>query len=43
MKMSTYLVAFIMGPFEATDELDVDGTPLRIVYPEGKENWLNLL
>ena len=36
MKMSTYLVAFIMGPFEATDELDVDGTPLRIVYPEGK-------
>ena len=36
MKMSTYLVAFIMGPFEATDEIDVDGTPLRIVYPEGK-------
>ena len=36
MKMSTYLVAFIMGPFEATNEVDVDGTPLRIVYPEGK-------
>lgn len=36
IKMSTYLVAFIMGPFEATDELNVDGIPLRIVYPEGK-------
>jgi len=38
IKMSTYLVAFIMGPFEATDELIVDGTPLRIVYPEGKKD-----
>ena len=38
IKMSTYLVAFIMGPFEATDELIVDGTPLRIVFPEGKKD-----
>jgi puromycin-sensitive aminopeptidase len=36
MVMSTYLVAFIVGPFEATDPVDVDGTPLRIVYPKGK-------
>ncbi len=36
MKMSTYLVAFIVGPFEATDPVDVDGVPLRIVHPVGK-------
>ncbi|MFW6174324.1 MAG: M1 family metallopeptidase [Chloroflexota bacterium] len=36
MKMSTYLVAFIVGPFEATDPVDVDGTPLRVVHPVGK-------
>ena len=36
MVMSTYLVAFIVGPFEATDPIDVDGTPVRIVYPPGK-------
>lgn len=36
MVMSTYLVAFIVGPLEATEPLDVDGTPLRIVYPKGK-------
>ncbi len=35
MKMSTYLVAFIIGPFEETEALDVDGVPLRIVYPIG--------
>ncbi|VAV89261.1 Membrane alanine aminopeptidase N [hydrothermal vent metagenome] len=31
MKMSTYLVAFIVGDLEATDPIDVDGTPLRII------------
>ncbi len=36
MKMSTYLVAFIVGPFEATAPVDVDGVPLRIVHPIGK-------
>jgi puromycin-sensitive aminopeptidase len=35
MKMSTYLVAFIVGPFEETEALDVDGVPLRIVFPIG--------
>ncbi|MHB2027914.1 MAG: M1 family metallopeptidase [Acidimicrobiales bacterium] len=36
MKMSTYLVAFVIGPFEETATVDVDGVPLRVVYPVGK-------
>ncbi len=36
MIMSTYLVAFIVGPLEATAPLPVDGVPLRIVHPPGK-------
>ena len=36
MKMSTYLVAFIVGPFEATEAVNVDGVPLRVVHPIGK-------
>ncbi|MDP1818401.1 MAG: M1 family metallopeptidase [Acidimicrobiales bacterium] len=36
MVMSTYLVAFIVGPLEATDPVDVDGTPLRVLCPPGK-------
>ncbi len=36
MPMSTYLVAFVVGPLEATEPVDVDGTPLRVVYPRGK-------
>ena len=36
MVMSTYLVAFVIGPFEATDAVDVDGVPVRVVYPKGK-------
>lgn len=35
MKMSTYLVAFIVGELEATDPVDVDGTPLRIIAAPG--------
>ena len=35
MKMSTYLLAFIVGPFEATDPVDVRGTPTRIIVPKG--------
>jgi puromycin-sensitive aminopeptidase len=42
MTMSTYLVAFIIGPFEETKALDVDGTPLRIVYPRGKGHLTDL-
>jgi len=36
MRMSTYLVAFIVGPLEVTEPVDVDGTPLRIAHPLGK-------
>ncbi len=36
MVLSTYLLAFVVGPLEATDAVDVDGTPLRIVHPIGK-------
>ena len=37
MKMSTYLVAFVVAPsFEATEAVDVDGVPLRVVHPAGK-------
>ena len=36
MKMSTYLVAFVIGPFEQTRAIDVDGVPLAVVYPPGK-------
>ncbi len=36
MKMSTYLVAFVVGDFEETPAVDVDGVPLRVVYPAGK-------
>jgi len=42
MKMSTYLVAFVVGPFEETAALDVDGVPLRIVYPKGKAGLSDL-
>ena len=34
--MSSYLVAFVVGPLEATEPVDVDGIPLRVVHPPGK-------
>ncbi len=37
MKMSTYLVAFIVGPLVATEAVDVDGVPLRVVTVPGRE------
>lgn len=36
--MSTYLVAFVVGPLVATDPVDVDGVPLRVVCPPGREH-----
>ncbi len=33
--MSTYLVAFVVGPLEATEAVDVDGTPLRVIHQPG--------
>ena len=35
MKMSTYLVAFVIGPLEATEPVDVDGIPVRVVHTPG--------
>ncbi len=37
MLMSTYLVAFIVGPLVAGATIDVDGIPLRVVHVPGKE------
>ncbi len=34
--MSTYLVAFVIGPLVATKPVDVRGTPVRIVHVPGK-------
>ncbi|HEY5024266.1 MAG TPA: M1 family metallopeptidase [Acidimicrobiales bacterium] len=34
--MSTYLVAFVVGPLVATAPVDVRGTPVRIVHVPGK-------
>ncbi len=36
ISMSTYLVAFVVGPLVATDPVDVNGTALRIVHVPGK-------
>jgi len=36
MVMSTYLVAFVVGPLEATEPVDVDGIPMRIIHVPGK-------
>jgi len=42
MPMSSYLVAFIVGPLEATDPVDVDGVPLRVVHVPGKAHLTGL-
>ncbi len=38
IKMSTYVVAFVVGPFVATDPIDVLGTPVRVIHLPGQEN-----
>ena len=38
MTMSTYLVAFVVGPLEATEWRDVNGIPLRLVHVPGKSH-----
>jgi puromycin-sensitive aminopeptidase len=38
MKMSTYLVAVVVGELEATEPIDVDGVPLRIIHVPGKSH-----
>ncbi len=37
MKMSTYLVAFVVGKLETSETVDVDGVPLRVVCTPGKK------
>ena len=34
--MSTYLVAFVVGPLEITEGAEVDGVPIRLVHPPGQ-------
>lgn len=34
--MSTYLVAMVVGPLEATHPVDVDGVPMRVITPLGR-------
>jgi puromycin-sensitive aminopeptidase len=38
MKMSTYLVAFVVGPFVLTEPVDVDGVALRVACIPGREH-----
>jgi len=38
MVMSSYLVAFVVGQLEATDTVDVDGIPLRVLHVPGKSS-----
>src|SRR6185503_19035334 len=38
ISMSTYLVCFVVGKLEATEPVDVDGTPLRIIFVPGKRH-----
>jgi len=36
MVVSTYLVAMVVGPLEATEPTDIEGIPLRVVHVPGK-------
>lgn len=38
MVMSSYLVAWVVGPLEATDWHDADGIPVRVVHVPGKQH-----
>ncbi|HVE93866.1 MAG TPA: M1 family metallopeptidase, partial [Acidimicrobiales bacterium] len=38
MTMSTYLVAFVVGPLVVTEDVDAGGTPLRVACVPGKEH-----
>ena len=38
MKMSTYLVAFIVGDFEIQGPVDAGGVPVRVIHTPGKAN-----
>jgi puromycin-sensitive aminopeptidase len=36
MRMSTYVLAWVVGPFELTETVDVDGVALRLAAPPGR-------
>ncbi len=36
MPMSTYLVAFVVGPLEVTEAIDCGGVPLRVIHRPGR-------
>ena len=36
IRMSTYLVAFVIGPLEATNPINAGGVPLRVIHPFGQ-------
>jgi puromycin-sensitive aminopeptidase len=38
MKMSSYLVALVVGPFERSEVIDVDGIPLSVACTPGKSH-----
>ena len=38
MPMSTYLVAFVVGPLEVTDPIDCGGVPVRVVHRPGRSD-----
>ncbi len=38
MVMSTYLVAFVVGPLDATEPIDVGGVPVRVVHRPGRSD-----
>ncbi len=42
MKMSSYLVAFVVGNLEVSEPVDVDGIPLRVVHVPGKSHLTDL-
>ncbi len=42
MVMSTYLVAFVVGPFEASPVTLASGVPVRVVHPRGKGHLTQL-
>jgi puromycin-sensitive aminopeptidase len=42
MVMSTYLVAFVVGPFDASQVTVAAGVPVRVVYPRGKGHLTQL-
>ncbi|MBI4529021.1 MAG: M1 family metallopeptidase [Deltaproteobacteria bacterium] len=41
IRMSSYLVAFIVGEFESSDPVHVDGTPVRVWAVPGKRHLAN--